>query len=84
MWKRQCWKWVENMENNVEVQVTVSFDIDAENAKELEGMDHLSDEIKRECMAGAMEGVVKTVLNKHFENDERVDVIFVGAEPIPQ
>lgn len=72
------------MESTIEIQVTVSFDVNMENAKELNGMDHLSDERKRECMAKAMEGVVTTVLNKHFENDERVDVAFVGAEPIPQ
>lgn len=72
------------MENSIEIQVTVSFDIDVENAKELKGMDHLSDERRRECMAKAMEDVVAIVLNKHFENDERIDVAFVGAESIPQ
>lgn len=71
------------MENNIEIQVAVSLDIDVKNAKELAGMNHISDERKRECMAKAMESVVKIVLNKHFENDERVDVAFVGAEPIP-
>ncbi len=68
----------------MEIQVTVLFDIDVRDAKELKGMDHLSDERKRECMAKAMEGVVSTTLGKHFENDERVNVSFVAAEPMRQ
>lgn len=67
----------------VEIQVTVLFDIDAKNAKELVGMDDVSDDRKRECMAKAMEGVVSTVLNEHFEDDKRIVVSFVGSEPIP-
>lgn len=72
------------MKKNIEIQVTIFLDVDIENAEELKETDNISDERKAECMAKAMEGVVSTVLNKHFENDERTGVSFVAAEPIRQ
>ncbi len=70
------------MENSIEIQVTALFDIDVENAKELEAADGLNEEKVLTCMAKAMGDVVETVLREHFESDKRIDVTFVVAKTI--
>ena len=71
-------------ENNMEVQVISFFSVNLKHSAILKEMDGLSENRKQEFVAKAVEGVVETVLKKHFTNDEKIAVGFVKAEIVPQ